>query len=189
MKKKIIQFLKNYNKNFIQVLNNTLIENQYKINKAIIELEKIKRNKKKIFVFGNGGSSAICSHFASDISNIANIKCHNFSEATFITCFANDYGYENWCAKCIEIYGEKGDLLILISSSGESKNILNAFKIAKKKFFSNIISLSGFQKNNSLNKLGKKNICIWVESKEYNVIENIHQIILLTIVDFFKLKK
>ena len=88
--------------------------------------------------------------------------------------------------KCIEIYGSSGDLLIAISSSGESKNILNVVKLAKIKKFSNIISLSGFEKNNSLNKISKNHINIWVESKEYNIIENIHQVILLTMVDYFK---
>ena len=76
--------------------------------------------------------------------------------------------------------------MIAISSSGESKNILNVVKLAKIKKFSNIISLSGFEKNNSLNKISKNYINIWVESKEYNIIENIHQMILLTMVDYFK---
>lgn len=186
MKKKIDQFLIKYKNNLVDKLNFSFEYNANSIRKGILEIKKIKKQNKRIFIFGNGGSSAICSHFASDISNIANIKCHNFSEATFITCFANDYGYENWCKKCIEIYGNSGDLLIAISSSGESKNILNVVKLAKIKKFSNIISLSGFEKNNSLNKISKNHINIWVESKEYNIIENIHQMILLTMVDYFK---
>ena len=65
------------------------------------------------------------------------IRCVNYNESSLLTCFSNDYGYENWVKKAIEFYGDKGDLIILISSSGESKNMLNACKFAlKKKTFS-----------------------------------------------------
>ena len=61
------------------------------------------------------------------------IKCINFNEYDLITCFSNDFGYENWIFKAVEYYGDRGDLLILISSSGMSKNIINGCKIARKK--------------------------------------------------------
>ena len=59
----------------------------------------------------------------------------NFNEADLITCFSNDYGYDKWIDKTIEFYADKKDILILISSSGKSKNMINACKAAKKKKF------------------------------------------------------
>ena len=145
-------------------------------------------NKKgKILIFGNGGSSAIASHVSVDLTKNAKIRTVNFNEADLITCFSNDYGYEKWVEKTIEFYADKKDILILISSSGKSKNMVNACKAAKRKKVSKIITLTGNKKNNPLSKLGDINL--WVDSNIYNHIENIHQIWLLGICDLIKLNK
>ena len=103
----------------------------------ILSIKKLllncKKNNKKVIIFGNGGSSAIASHFSVDLTKNSRIRCVNFNEYDLITCFSNDFGYENWILKAIDYYGDKGDLLILISSSGMSKNITNGCKIARKK--------------------------------------------------------
>ena len=62
---------------------------------------------------------------------MCNIKSINFNEADLLTCFSNDYGYENWVKKALSFYADKGDLLICISSSGQSRNIINAANFAK----------------------------------------------------------
>ncbi len=141
---------------------------------------RIKKNKKKIIIVGNGGSAAIASHASVDFTKAANIRAINFNEADLLTCFSNDYGYENWVAKAIEFYADRGDLIILISSSGTSKNIINGAKQSKK-MNCPLITFSGFKKNNPLSKLGIYNF--WVNSRSYNFIENTHQIWLLSIVD------
>ena len=79
---------------------------------------------------------------------------------------------------------KKNDILFLISSSGESQNIINAIKTAKKLKFKKIIGFSGFHKNNRLSK--QADISFWLNLKNYNMIENIHQIYLLLLVDLFK---
>ena len=94
-------------------------------------LQKVKKSRKKLLIFGNGGSAAIASHFSVDLTKNAKVRCNNYNEADLITCFSNDYGYEHWVAKAVEFYGDEGDMLILISSSGSSANILNAAKKAK----------------------------------------------------------
>ena len=66
------------------------------------------------------------------ITKVVGVKCFNFNEHNLITCFTNDYGQENWLKKALELYSNKEDLIILISSSGKSKNIINA-KILKKR--------------------------------------------------------
>lgn len=115
------------------------------------------------------------------MTKIAKIRCVNFNESDLITCFAKDYGCENWIKKAIEFYLDSDDLLILVSSSGKSKNIINAANFANKMKI-NLITFSGFEKSNPLNKKGKINI--WVNSKIYNHVENTHQIQLLSIADY-----
>lgn len=155
-----------------------------KIKRLLIELKK---KKKKILIFGNGGSAAIASHFSVDLTKYGNIRCINFNEADLITCLANDYGYKNWIAKAIEYYADRGDYLILVSSSGRSQNMINACKQAKKSKINKIFTFTGFSKNNPLKKLGDINI--WVNSQIYNHVENIHQIILLSLIDLIKKTK
>ena len=144
-----------------------------------------KKNKNKIYIVGNGGSSSIASHVSVDFTKVAKINCSTFNNANLITCFANDYKYENWVVEAIKAYSLEQDLFILISSSGTSKNIVNAAEYCKQKKM-NLITLSGFKKNNPLSQSG--NINFHVESEEYNYIEMTHHIILLSIVDIFTKK-
>ncbi len=144
-------------------------------------LNKVRKKKKKVMIFGNGGSAAIANHFSVDLTKNSKIRCVNYNESSLLTCFSNDYGYENWVKKTIEFHGEKGDLIILISSSGESKNMINACRFALKKKYFPIITLTGFKKNNSLSKIGHINF--WVNSKIYNHVENTHQFLLLSLAD------
>ncbi|MAH97755.1 MAG: phosphoheptose isomerase [Euryarchaeota archaeon] len=177
-------FLHKYLNSFTDIIGDQ------KQTQSILEISKIlkKMNKKnKVMIFGNGGSAAIASHFSVDLTKNTNIKCLNLNEHSLITCFANDYGYEKWVEKSIYFYGEKGDVLIIISSSGQSKNILNGVRAAKKKGFAKIITLSGFKVNNPLKKMGDLNI--WVDSKIYNIVENAHQYLLLTCIDLINHKK
>ena len=144
-------------------------------------LKDVYRQNKKALIFGNGGSAAISSHFSVDLTKNAGLRCVNFNEADLITCFANDYGFERWVEKAVDFYGDEGDLLIVISSSGSSKNMLNGVKAARNGNFQAVVTLSGFAENNSLSQLGDINL--WINSRAYNFVENIHQIWLLTIVD------
>ena len=173
-------FLENYFLN----LKNLITENTHKLDK-LIKVKKLllstREKNKKILIFGNGGSAAIASHFSVDLTKNAKVRCVNFNESDLLTCFSNDFGYEKWVEKCIEFYADYGDMVILISASGESKNMLNAAKAAKSKDLKNIITFTGNKKNNSLSKLGTINF--WVNSKAYNHIENMHQILLLSLVD------
>ena len=140
----------------------------------------IGKNNKKIIIVGNGGSATIASHVSVDLTKLANIRAINFNEADLITCFANDYGYENWVARGLEAYADKDDLVVLISSSGRSPNIINgAFRA--KELELNTITLSGFDIDNPLKKLGDINL--WVDSKIYNIVELTHTGWLLTIID------
>jgi len=179
-------FLQNYLRNIsLNIIpNKDILEKIIKIKNILLD---VKKRNKKVLIFGNGGSAAISSHVSVDLTKNTKIKVFNFNEADLLTCFSNDYGYERWIEKTIEFYGEQGDVVILISSSGKSKNMLNACKAAKRKKISKIITLTGNKKNNPLSKLGDINL--WVDSDIYNHIENTHQIWLLSICDLISLNK
>lgn len=135
---------------------------------------------KKVIVAGNGGSAALASHCAVDFTKNAGVRCVNFNEADLITCFANDYGYDQWLAKALEHYADTGDLVILVSSSGRSPNMLQAARYARERGL-RLVTFTGFGADNPLRALGSLNL--WVESRAYNVIEMTHHIWLLAVCD------
>ena len=135
----------------------------------------------KVIIVGNGGSAAIASHVSVDFTKAANLRSINFNEADLITCFSNDYGYENWVAQALAAYADPNDVVILISSSGASMNMINGAKQCRAMNIP-LITLSGFMSDNPLRKAGDINL--WVDSSSYNVVEMTHHIWLLAIVDF-----
>jgi D-sedoheptulose 7-phosphate isomerase len=115
-----------------------------------------------------------------DFAKIAKFQTFAFSDAALITCFSNDYGYENAMKEWLAIYLEKGDLLVAISSSGSSENINQAVDFANKTQ-AEVITLSGFEETNRLNKKGKVNF--YINSNSYGVVECFHQVILHALLD------
>lgn len=128
----------------------------------------------------------MASHLSVDLTKAAGIRAINFNEADLLTCFANDYGYENWVARALEAYADSDDLVVLISSSGNSKNIINGVAQARKMDLP-VITLSGFKSENTLRTLGDINF--WCDSEKYNVVEMTHHVWLLAMVDFIIYKK
>ena len=173
-------FVSNYLDDFSSLLksNEDLVNRLVEVKEILLD---VKKNKSKVMIFGNGGSAAIASHVSVDLTKNAGIRCSNYNEADLITCFSNDYGYERWIEKAIDFYSDENDILILISSSGKSQNMINACKAAKSNKISKIITFTGHEQNNPLSKLGDINF--WINSKAYNFVENIHQIWLLAITD------
>ena len=122
-----------------------LVKPNAEVVEKIIQVKNIlmetKKNKGKVMIFGNGGSAAIASHVSVDLTKCANIRSVNFNEADLITCLSNDYGYEKWVAKAIDFYSDKEDVLILISSSGKSLNMINACEAARRKKYQRLSHL------------------------------------------------
>ena len=174
-------FLHNYISDITNVLNQrkNYLSNLLKLKELII---KIKKKNKKIIFAGNGGSAATASHASVDFTKNAKIKSINFNEADLITCFSNDYGYENWLKEAVNFYAEKGDLLVVFSCSGKSKNLINAARYAKKNQI-NLVTFTGLNRNNPLKKLNSSGLNIFVNSKSYNQIEIIHHLLVLLTID------
>ena len=153
------------------------------ISNQIIQLKNklldVKKDTKKVIIAGNGGSAAIPVMYLLILLSKEEFVQLILTNTTN-TCFANDYGYEQWLGKAIEFYGDSGDLVILISSSGKSMNMVNASSFAKKMNM-DVVTFTGFSEQNPLKQKGSLNF--WVDSKAYNIIENIHQIWLLMVCD------
>ena len=175
---KDIEFIQKYlNRYQKSLLENDVSDSMISMKKFLLQTRD---NGNKVLIAGNGGSAAMASHVSVDLTKQAGIRTVNFNEADLITCFANDYGYENWVAKAIEFYGDEGDVAILISSSGKSPNMINAAVQAKSMKIP-IITLTGFKQDNPLRQFSE--LDFWVDSRAYNVIENTHQIWLLMVCD------
>ena len=172
-----LTFFKKYFDDIYKNLNSINYKNFLKTLKLVNNLKNIN----KIIFVGNGGSASISNHCATDFNKFLKKRSITFNEPNLITCYANDYGHENWMKEALKTHGNKNDILFLISSSGMSKNIVNCAKQAKKMKIK-IIGMSGFKKNNKLSKMA--DISFWVNSKSYNQIEMTHHIWLLLICDY-----
>ena len=151
-----------------------------KINLIYKLIKDISKKGGTTYIAGNGGSASTASHMSTDLTKNAKIKSMSFNDVNLITCFANDYGYENWLKAAIRYYTKTNDLVVLLSVSGESKNLINAASFCKKKKIK-LITITGATKNNSLSKKGTINY--WINSKAYNIVEVVQMTILASIVD------
>ena len=129
---------------------------------------------------GNGGSSGIASHLAIDFTKNGKLRSMAFNDAAALTCLGNDLGYEDVFAKQLEFHAWPGDLLIAISSSGRSPNILKAVSMARA-CNCQIVTYSGFSEDNDLRKTGDINF--YVDSREYGFVEVSHVALCHAILD------
>ncbi|WP_417494740.1 D-sedoheptulose-7-phosphate isomerase [Maricaulis sp.] len=134
----------------------------------------------KLMFAGNGASASISSHGAVDFTKQGRVRAVDFNEPNLITCFSNDFGYENWIAKAVEFYSDPKDVLVLISVSGKSPNAVKAAEYAKSKGIP-VVAFTGSGADNPLR--GMADIDFWVESRAYNIVECIHMGWLMAVVD------
>ena len=160
------------------------IEDEIPYQKAVLEVVNeiliVQRDSKKIMLVGNGGSAGITSHMALDFWKNGKVKALAFNDPSLLTALGNDIGYEFVFSKSVEMFGDKGDLLIAISSSGNSPNIINASIEARNKGCK-VITLSGFSLDNKLIKLGDYNF--YVDSYSYGIVEVLHTLMIHNLLD------
>ena len=152
---KVINYYKDYIKNLDEVLNRI---NEKKLEQAASLIEKKIKLKKNIFLCGNGGSASIANHYVADYLKLlrsdTNLKpkfISLVSNIELITAISNDIKYEDIFSYQLETLGNKEDLIILISSSGNSKNLVKAINTAKK-LKMHTISFIGFNGGTIKNK-------------------------------------
>jgi len=134
----------------------------------------------KVMFIGNGGSMGIATHMAVDFSKNGGMRATAFGDGAMLTCLGNDLGYENVFAHQIESHGRLGDVLIAISSSGKSPNILKGVEAARSRG-GKVVTFSGFHEDNPLRKAGDVNF--YVRATEYGFVEVAHQAIIHAILD------
>ncbi len=160
--------------------NGTVIEDAFA--KVVEELNTIKANGGTVYLVGNGGSSGIISHVSIDLINACKIKAHPITDNSVLTCLANDYGYEKVFSEALNTMITDNDLLIAVSSSGNSQNIVNAVEAANNKGAKSL-TLSGFKPDNKLRTTGTYNL--WIESMSYGYVEIGHALLLHYVTDCF----
>ncbi len=173
----IKDFFKNYFLE-LQKLQNKI--DTKSIEKSYEQIIKVNKKKGKILIFGNGANISNAAHFATDMTKNGKIETLVLNDPNLITCFSNDYGFDKWIEKSILYYAKKKDLIIFLSASGTSRNLVNAAKFCKKNKIKTL-AITGFKKNNAL--LKNSNFRIWINSNAYNLIEVIQATILSSFVD------
>ena len=137
-------------------------------------------NSGNIFVIGNGGSAAVASHIVNDLFNAAGMRAYSLNDPSVLTCLANDYGYEHVFSRQISGVAKRKDLLVAISSSGASPNVINAAqKMAE--IGGKTLTLTGFDRRNCLRRMGDMNL--WLNSSNYGLVEVGHLFVLHQVTD------
>lgn len=141
-------------------------------NQVIRKFQEIADNESQVLLAGNGGSAAVVSHMHNDLTMGLGLKASVFNESPLLTALSNDYSYEVAFEKITEQWAEAGDLFVAVSSSGQSRNILNAVQTAKENSCS-VVTFSGFSEQNELRHQGIVNF--YVPADEYGYVETSHQ--------------
>lgn len=136
--------------------------------------------RRKMIFIGNGASAAISSHMSTDFWKNGGIRAVAFNDSSVLTCIGNDYGYKHVFEKPIEMFADEGDILIAISSSGKSENILLGVEAARGKQCK-VATLSGFSGDNPLSSMGDINF--YVPAKAYGPVEILHHSICHCVLD------
>ncbi|HAH33031.1 MAG TPA: phosphoheptose isomerase [Elusimicrobia bacterium] len=150
------------------------------LNGSVNLIKKTAFRGRKLLIIGNGGSASIASHLAIDFWTNSGIKALSFYDGAQLTRLGNDLGFERVFEAPVKAFSEPGDLLIAISSSGRSENILRGVRAARLRKCV-VITLSGFRKDNPLRKTGDFNF--YVPSGAYGFVETIHAAICHLIAD------
>ncbi|MEA2756110.1 MAG: D-sedoheptulose 7-phosphate isomerase [Aliidongia sp.] len=135
---------------------------------------------KKLIFIGNGGSAALASHLAIDFCKNGGLRALALNDPSALTCLGNDLGYENVFAQQIIFHAQAGDLLVAISSSGRSPNILAAVSAARQRDC-RVVTFSGFGETNELRSSGDVNF--YIRSREYGFVEVAHLSVCHAILD------
>jgi D-sedoheptulose 7-phosphate isomerase len=129
------------------------------------------RRRRSVYLIGNGASASMASHFAADLSKNARLHAQVFSDLSLITAISNDIGYHAVFAEPLRRRGQEGDMLVAISSSGRSPNIIAAVEMARSLNMT-IVGLSAMSPDNPLRRSGDLNI--YVAAGSYGAAESAH---------------
>ena len=156
------------------------VELEPAVSKVVNVAADVKSRQGRVLFIGNGGSAAIASHMATDWLKNGGFSALCFNDASQLTCLGNDLGIDRIFSVPIEQHGREGDMLMAISSSGNSANILNAVAAARKVKM-HVVTLSGFEPGNRLRRSGDINF--WIPDNHYGFVEIGHLMLCHAILD------
>ena len=142
---------------------------------------EVKQAKGRFFFAGNGASAAFASHMSLDWSKNGGVPCLPLFDLSHLTALGNDLGYDEIFATPLQWHGHHNDVLITISSSGNSPNIIRAIAVARERGMK-VITLSGLKPDNQSRSLGDLNL--YIPAKTYGIVECLHQVLLHTWLDY-----
>ena len=171
----ITDYLNTLNKLMLQVqvtdMAGTTLPLEEGADRAIQMIIDVRSASRKVMLGGNGGSAAIVSHVENDLSESSGVRAMVFTEQPVLTARANDHGYGSVFERPVEMWAEPGDLMVTVSSSGRSENILRGLQMARKKGCK-LITFSGFDADNPSRRLGDLNF--YVPCSVYAYVETAH---------------
>jgi len=178
-----MKYFKNYINQINTVLNKTIVtinkNKELTPNKGLKHwcdlTSQLKKKNKTMYLIGNGASAMMASHMAADASKNGQFRSHAFNDPALMTAVSNDIAYEECFAVPLQRFANAGDILVTISSSGNSSNIIKAIEVARKLKL-NVITLSGMKADNRSRQMGDINF--YVPAKTYGIVECSHQILL-----------
>jgi D-sedoheptulose 7-phosphate isomerase len=144
------------------------------VRRAVEMVVSLKNGRGKILLIGNGGSAAIASHLQNDLCKSVGVRSMVFNEAPLLMAFANDDGYHTVFHQPVQLWADPGDLLIAVSSSGESENVVKAATLAVEKRC-RVLTMTGFAPTNRLRRIGDLNI--YVPASDYGSVEMSHSVV------------
>jgi len=150
------------------------------VEQAVAMLLEVRAARRTVLLIGNGGSAAIVAHVHNDLSNALGLRSLTFTEPSALTCLANDHGYGRAYEQPTALWAQGGDVLVAVSSSGRSENILRAARAAADRG-ARLLTFTGFGADNPLRKMGSVNF--WVPSQRYGHVEVAHQALAHLITD------
>ena len=148
------------------------------IQKKTHEFEDVIQPYDRVIILGNGGSNSVASHISQDYMKFHNKRVSILSDPSMITMLTNDFGYDKAYQKFLQYYVEKDSLVIIMSSGGESKNMLNCVDWCQDNKVDYGV-LTGFKPDNTIR--GESTHALWnyhISSESYGVVECVHQIFL-----------
>jgi len=132
---------------------------------------RVRAQRRTVYMIGNGASASMASHFAADLAKNGRVHTQTFFDLALITAISNDIAYEQVFAEPLRRRGEGGDMLVAISSSGKSPNILAAASVAADLGMT-IVTLTGKDPTNPLRRCGGLNL--YVPAQTYGMAETAH---------------
>ena len=142
------------------------------------KFQKAFHTHSRIIILGNGGSNSVASHISQDYMKFHGKKVSVLSDPSMITMLSNDFGYDHAYERFLDYYVEKDTLVIIMSSGGESPNMINCLNWCENNKVSYGV-LTGFENDNTMRKVARN--ALWnyhISSNNYGVVECVHQIFL-----------